>query len=386
MPAQAREKSDVRILGAVVTHRSYSATMPPDTARELLFISTYDSTDPKSPAVNNHGYQRPPTPARFGEIATYYRTDQNKDVIPPLLVSVRTKEPKEIDRLLDLLGEGKIGDIHPHFGPDILSVVDGQHRLKGLTKAMDDDPNFSAQIPMMLYFGLTFAEEADLFNTINVTQRKLPKALIETTRGDITEAGEISYNQQIRRIAFKICRDSASPWGPIDGREQINMTGIRDANRPVTYEGLRRSTGNMFPATLLERIRRTDPDLPASLAIRYWDAVKAACPEGWTGQPSVREVFDSEQGETVEEPIKYRLKDLVGVAALARLGQDVIRTHLDTGREKCLEDLVEKLREVNWEKDPKNPWMQSPAGFAGQKELYEVLYAWVYSDIAPEGL
>ena len=385
MSTQLQTKPKVKIFGAIVPHRAYFATMKPAAAKELLFISTYDDQDPKSPAVNSHGYQRPPTEARFGEIGRYYQDDGNSDRIPPLLISVRLTEPKQIEDLLKLLSNGSHGEILRKYGKDVLSVIDGQHRLKGLLNGAEDDEAFSPDIPIVLYCGLSFAEEAELFNTINITQRKLPKALIETTRGDITEVSDLSYAQHIRRIAFKLCRDQDSVWGPKGGKEQINMTGIRDPNRPVTYEGLRRSTSNMFPSNLLDRIRRTDPELPASLAKRFWKATSEACPAGWTGQPATRTVYDPEEEQEVEIPIKYRLKDLVGVAALARLGQDIIRTHLDAGVENKLEELVSKLSAVDWAKDGKNPWMQSQAGFAGQKELYEVLYTWVYSDIAPEG-
>ena len=41
--------------------------------------------------------------------------------------------------------------------------------------------------------------------------------------------------------------------------------------------------------------------------------------------------------------------------------------------------------EVNWKKEEGNPWMRSQAGFAGQKELYEVLHLWVYNDKEPVG-
>ena len=384
MSTQTERTSQVNILGPIVESKAYVATMTPKAALKALFISTYDDKDPKSPALDNHGYQRPPTESRFSEIANYYEADGNADRIPPILVSARVEDPKEVDEVLDLLRKERFEELHKKYGPDVLSIIDGQHREKGLIKGATENPSFAPPIPLVLYFGLTFEQEAALFNTINATQRKLPKALIETTKGDITEAGQLTYAQHIRRITFRLCRDKDSPWGPMDGKDQINMTGIRDANRPVTYEGLRRSTGNMFPVSLLDRIRRTDPELPAHLAKRFWTAVSKACPEGWTGQPAKRTVYDQDRGEEVDQPIKYRLKDLVGVASLARLGQDIIKTHLDAGAENKLEDLVSKLSAVDWEKDQKNPWMQSQAGFAGQKELYEVLYGLVYSDIVPD--
>tara|TARA_B100000686_G_scaffold72697_1_gene78388 strand:- start:593 stop:1348 length:756 start_codon:yes stop_codon:yes gene_type:complete len=235
-----------------------------------------------------------------------------------------------------------------------------------------------------MYFGLKYIDEAELFNTINVTQRKLPKALIETTKGDITENDQTSYAQQIRRITFGLCRDTDSVWGPVDGVEQINMTGVRDPNRTVTYEGLRRSTSNMFPKELLERLTAIDESLPMKYAKKYWRLVSETCLEGWSGKPDERIELDPETGEQVPVPIKYRLKDLVGVASLAKLGKDIIASHVDSGQKDKIDDLFGRLVDVNWEKNPENVWMSSQAGFAGQKDLYTMLYRLVYNEIKPD--
>ncbi len=58
--------------------------------------------------------------------------------------------------------------------------------------------------------------------------------------------------------------------------------------------------------------------------------------------------------------------------------------HIDSGDPNKIDELVSKLVEVDWRKEAGNRWMQSQAGFAGQKELYEMLYRWVYLDIHPD--
>ncbi len=126
-----------------------------------------------------------------------------------------------------------------------------------------------------------------------------------------------------------------------------------------------------------------DESLPLKYAKRYWKAVSETCVEAWSCHPSTREETDQATGETRTVPIHYRLKDLVGVASLAKLGKDIITTHIDSGDAKRLDELVAKLVEVDWEKSPSNPWMRSQAGFAGQKELYEMLNRLVYSDVKP---
>ncbi len=374
-----------RVLGHLEENRSYLLALTAPAARELLFVSTYDAQDPKSNAPDKHGYQRPPTPSRFPEIARYYLENGNRSLITPIVVSVRLSEPTDIGRFVKLLAAGDVSGIHRAFGQKVASIVDGQHRFYGLLKATEQDPEFLPFIPLMVYFGLSFVEEAELFNTINVTQRKLPKALIETTRGDITEAGDTSYSQQIRRIAFSLCRDEDSVWGPVKGVETINMTGVRDPNRKVTYEGLRRSTSNMFPAEILDRWINIDENLPVKYAKRYWRAVSEVCVEGWTEKPDSRVEVDPDTGEKREVAIDYRLKDLVGVAALAKLGKDIIVAHFESGEKDKLEQLVSRLVDVDWSKDPKNSWMKSQAGFAGQKDLYMLLHRYVFSGKDPEG-
>ena len=69
---------------------------------------------------------------------------------------------------------------------------------------------------------------------------------------------------------------------------------------------------------------------------------------------------------------------------MSKLGARIIKSHHeDNQNPERLEELVEKLTEVVWVKSPDNPWMQSQAGFAGQAELYRILYRLVYSNMRP---
>ena len=380
--AQEDKAMKSKVVGEVVPGKVYCVTVTPPAAQEIFFVSSYDTEDPLSPAPDKHGYQRPRMKNRFPEIAKYFKQDNHADLITPIIISVRLNKKAEIERYLKLLASGDLPSLKSEFGM-VASIVDGQHREGGLVYASENDPTFQPMIPAMLYFGLSFSDEAELFNTINVTQRKLPKALIETNRGDIINAGEVSYEQKIRRLTFSLCREPDSVWGPVDDREQVNMTGMRDPDKPVTYEGLRRSTSNMFPPTLLSRLARIDEGLPLQLAKRYWLAVSRACEAAWNNEPATREEVDADTREVREVKIQYRIKDLVGVASLAKLGKDIMTSHLESKDENVLEELTAKLADVDWEKRDDNPWMRSQAGFAGQKELYEVLYNYVYNGETP---
>jgi hypothetical protein len=99
-------------------------------------------------------------------------------------------------------------------------------------------------------------------------------------------------------------------------------------------------------------------------------------------------VVTGEDGESVEEEVKYRLKDLAGVASVSRLGADIIGTALDQSKTdedfwSAVASLVSKLGQIDWEKRAGNPWTSAGAGFAGMTGLYKMLYDLVYLDQAP---
>src|SRR6516164_6586210 len=146
---------NTRLVGHVAEHKVYLATLTPPAAKDLLFVSSYDTADPMSNAVNHHGYQRPATKQRFAEIAKYFAAGDNRYLITPLTVSVRLTKQAEIERFLKLLAAGDVAAIKAVFGPNVASEVDGQHRLGGLVKAWENDAEFLPEIPIMLYFGLS---------------------------------------------------------------------------------------------------------------------------------------------------------------------------------------------------------------------------------------
>jgi len=70
------------------------ATLKPSEMKNLLFVSTYSSTDPHSPAPQQHGYQRDPMDVRFPQIGRYHYGHHN--LITPLAISVRLTDSNEV--------------------------------------------------------------------------------------------------------------------------------------------------------------------------------------------------------------------------------------------------------------------------------------------------
>lgn len=355
------------------------ATLTPDKLKELAFISTYSAKDDQSTSPRKNGYQREPMESRFPGIGRYYARDNNRHLITPLIASARLYNPQDQTRFNQLFAKGDMVTIHKEFGKNVFSIVDGQHRLGGLFWAWENIEDFNADVPVMIYYGLHYTEEANLFDEVNTNQRKLPKALIEATKVHM-EAGDKSHEQFIREVAVALAQDGDSVWHGL-----VNMTGGPEGKgKPVTYEGLRRATGNMLTTRLVSRLqdRKLRPD---KVAKRYWQMVAQACAVAWDEQE--KEVIDDE-GFIVMEPVKYKLKDLAGMGAVSRLGQDILTSALEKSLTEedfnsAMADLVSRLGAVDWEKRPDNPWVSTSAGFAGASGLYKMLFSLVYLDAPP---
>lgn len=383
VPAKERR---MKIQSHAVPGKVALATFTPDALKELAFISTYNTVDEQSTSPRQHGYQRDPLTARFPSIGRYYAQEDedegsrpNAHLITPIIASVRVYTEEDQQVFNRMLNEGDINGIHAKFGPAVLSIVDGQHRMGGLFWAWERDPDFNPDVPVMLYYGLRYTDEAKLFDTVNSTQRKLPKALIEVTKQHL-DAGEETHAQTIRNVAFSLAQDGDSVW-----KDRVNMTGARDPSRSITYEGIRRATGNMLHEKLIARLNARGMSLDM-VAKKYWEIVSRTCAPAWQGRPKI--VIDPDTGEKTEEKVQYRLTDLAGVASVSRLGADIITTALEQSKTEedfwsAVASLVSKLGQVDWEKKRGNPWTSYGAGFAGLTGLYRTLYDLVYLDKAP---
>lgn len=374
-PFDKHEKFDMSVF-VLQEDRQVSGYMTPKAMAGLLFISNFEKEDPDSPAPDKHGYQREVMVSRIPGMARAFLEEGNNPKVPSLTLSARVTDKSEIKDFIERLNRGDKYGIIEKYGDKALSIVDGQHRFLGLVRAHELDPSYNPRIPVSIHFGLTFTEEARLFDTINSTQRKLPKALIEATKTDVTEVGEVTYQQRIRKITMALVRgDAESVW-----HNRVNMTGARNPEKPITFEGLRRSLTGMFPLTLLEQLDAAEKDA-VEVAKLYWNLVAEACEAAWNGAPR-EEIHD---GNEVWVKVQYRLRELVGVAATAKLGQNIISSSLEHENfDERMKSLVYRLADVDWTKSKDNPWMsRSQAGFAGQPELYAVLHGWVYSGKLP---
>lgn len=345
-------------------------------ARQLLKTYTYYTSDPDSWDQDKHGYQRPADEKRFLKIATDIKNHGATQIVisergrwNKLLSAPNQSVEMDAENFLTLLGAEAGSD------EAVASVIDGQHRLGGANLLVSRDEG-DPVIPFLLYTGLKWDKEVDRFNTINTTAKNLPKALVEVNRMAIHDDGATTregLKQQVRQVVKSLAQDEDSVWF-----EQVNMTGGRNQDRWVTFEGLRRSTEGMFTGKLstLTMERKTE------LAKAYWKAVAETWHHAWDNEP--QSYFDEEAGETVQVPVKYRIKDLAAVSALARLGGEILGDAYDPWTQKLdervIRDLLGHAAELDWVKSKDNPDMWAQAGFAGTADMYQMLLGKIYGN------
>jgi DGQHR domain-containing protein len=352
--------------------------------REIVFTPTIDLVDDdstrKGPNAQERrrGYQRPPEAPRVRKISAYYQNDDILGFTTPIVAAVRKKLSSK--ELVERITEGLDGKETWNGQLErSIAIIDGQHRMDGVLAAYENDPDQNQQVVIVCVHDLSYQDETEVFNVINTTPKRLPKALTEWNKFGITESGSTDPAQEIRQLVVDLATDKDSVW---EGK--INFTGTgRDPKKPVTLEGIRRSTENMFRAGSLKLLK---PTRKKELAKHFWKAVTEVFPEAWSEEQKMIQLDDGQLVETGTQAVvdgktrkvkrvEYRLKDLVGVASLSKLGGEIIsEAQGSDSPEIYITNEVNKISEVNWVKDdPTNMWTSGQAGFAGQKGLFDSL-------------
>jgi len=196
--------------------------------RDLLEIARYDirriERDEANDIDNYFGIQRKPAPGRLKEISEYVRfidaTFPNNIVIA--VKSVENIDAEEPVRNIKV----ESGKISIRRAENIAQIIDGQHRLLGLQKAIDDDPFFSQELkdnfelPVTIYVDMDIENQSMVFATINKAQTKVNKSLV-------FDLYDLANTRSPYRSAHNIVRvlneNSKSPL-----KNKVKMLGVAD--------------------------------------------------------------------------------------------------------------------------------------------------------------
>jgi len=284
------------------------------------------------------GYQREPERRRAKSVAKYLA--DTRALLPlSVMLSYRGK-------LSERLQEQSDGVVVFKFKPnDVLWIVDGQHRVEGFRVAVEEygmDHLRDYPLPIVLVEGLTELEEAQQFQVINETAKKVRTDLARRLLYERAKQ-QHSYDRLIREqrtwevrateVLDKLLSDPQSPW-----RGRIQRPNEK---RSPTHMVKELSFSNSLkPILTVMPYSSYEPRVIADLLIQYWRA--------W--QESMPEVF--------ENPSQYVLLKTPGVFSLHRLAifvWEICRQpgkHLSKdGMKDVIADLGEYATPEYWEKD-----------------------------------
>lgn len=219
--------------------RFYTLTIPSDVLAKCCFVSARFE-DPVE------GFQRRLDKKRAEDIAHYI--DKDLGTIPNAVIV--SAQP---DAQLIVTGRGKT--IQFLQVPKAFLVLDGQHRVYGYTLAKT-----SLRVPVVIYNGLTKAQEVRLFTDINTKQRPVPNELlldIQHMADDETEE-----DATLRAVFDKLNADRKGPLF------QLLSPSEREKGK------ISRVTFNAALKPLLSRFRNADEDRITDLISGYLAAVR----------------------------------------------------------------------------------------------------------------
>jgi DGQHR domain-containing protein len=259
---------------------------------------------------NRRGYQRPVTPSRLRQISAYMRDEEG--MLPTSIVlCLRRPHMADFEPAVGSVGGGETGLLQIDAQTP-LWIVDGQHRLYGLQRALTQDKaDWLADypLPVVIVEGIDAYEEMRYFHVINTRHRGVPTDVVDRHLLSMREEegtallerqGERDYQRARATMLVDVLNDSPeSPW-----RGMIRMPG--EPLRPEHLMKQHTMVSSLEPVVNDALVKRLSDDEAGKLLLNYWQAAK----ERW------QSAFD--------EPKEYVIQKSLGAGALHQILPDVI--------------------------------------------------------------
>lgn len=274
------------------------------TVGELLNYTDVDYWGPGNP----NGYQRPLKPRRLKAVADYICQDIG--VLPTsVLLSVRKKR-LDFSAQADAGRAGQWGSLYID-DDTVLWVVDGQHRLYGLKRAIQSnlgDWICEYPIPVTIVEGIDRYTEMSVFNIINTRQKPVPTDIVDQHLSRmfkkegadlITTKGITDYKRGRIASIVRLLNQLPGPW-----YKKVKVPDIPGMEKGIVrYHSLVASLTSILEDTWLNA--RPDDDI-AYLLSNYWVALRNMMPQAF------------------KNPQDYRVQSTVGIYALHMLFPSVV--------------------------------------------------------------
>jgi len=188
------------------------------------------------------GIQRKLSDNRIKDLKTYVTT-HDATFPTSVIISVSTKCAAWDEASNKMTLQEYIDEDNPEENiefADIAKILDGQHRLRGLSKGLEYDLENPEQtkgpfdLSVAIFVGADIAQQASIFATVNLAQTKVNKSLVY----DLAELSNIrSPQKSCHYIAVALDRQENSPF-----YETIKRLGVATPGRDSAHETLTQAT------------------------------------------------------------------------------------------------------------------------------------------------
>ena len=258
---------------------------------------------------SDHGYQRAGETKRMIQITNFVK-DRPPCVIPPVLLSCRGK--------WTFVSDKNNSDYGTLEADELAAIVDGQHRLGGLWRLVNDD-NIPDEvrdkpIPFMAILDMPLEREREEFVDINGKQIGVKKSLIAYLDREDTFVG---------RAADALMNDEESVFrGRIDEQKQRDWTLI-------LFKAAQECVGEMFGSELTVKFdpehNEDQQEMGLEFVLRYWQIVSESLPQYWSDVELLPVVGTKKSKDRPgRSKFRYRLLEETGIRAFSRLAQEVM--------------------------------------------------------------
>jgi DGQHR domain-containing protein len=259
---------------------------------------------------NPRGYQRPLTPSRLRKLSAYMRDEEG--MLPTSIVlCIRKPHSAEFEKAVDSNGAGEAGLLRINWEVP-LWIVDGQHRLYGLERALNHDKASwlsEYPLPVVIVEGVDAYEEMRCFHVINTRHKGVPTDVVdrhllamreEEGAALLDRQGERDY--QRGRATMLTDMLNSSPESPWQGK--IRMPG--EPLGPGHVMKQHSMVASLEPVVNDALVKRLSDEEAGKLLLNYWNAAK----ERWQS--------------AFEEPKEYVIQKTLGAGALHQIFADVL--------------------------------------------------------------
>ncbi len=256
------------------------------------------------------GYQRPLARTRLRQISSYMRDEEG--MLPTSIVlCIRKPDRAQFEPAVGANGSGETGLLKIDASVP-LWVVDGQHRLYGLQRALTKDKAkwlADYALPVVIVEGIDAYEEMRYFHVINTRHRGVPTDVVdrhllamreEEGPALLERQGEKAYlRARATKLTDLLNTHPDSPW-----RGMIRMPG--EALRPEHTIKQHAVVASLDPVVADNLIKRLSDDEAGKLLLNFWNAAR----KHWLS--------------SFESPREYVLQKPLGAGALHQIFPDVL--------------------------------------------------------------